>query len=126
MSNYYAPNGNYMGFNPNIQYPFQAQPQGNTGRYSNKYYVSGIEGARSYPVPPNTEMILCDDTSDVIYDVVVDNAGKRTITALDVKVHEEAPPVDMSKFATKEDIIKLREELLKNTQHTNVAPTRTL
>ena len=122
MNNYYpnpyfnpynSPNfnsGNMYGTNyqnnPNVQ-PSTSQ------KVSNKIYVSGIEGARSYNLQPNSEMLLCDDTKNIIYDVVVDNNGKRTITALDVKEHVEEPPVDFSMFATKDDIAKLREELLK-------------
>lgn len=86
-----------------VPYNFQGQQQ--TPAYgsnnapkisSNKIYVSGIEGARSYQLAPNTEMLLCDDSKDIVYDVVVDVSGKRTVTALDVSVHEETPPIDIS------------------------------
>ena len=82
-------------------------------KVSNKIYVSGMEGARSYNLSPNSEMILCDDTKNIIYDVVVDSNGKRTITALDVKEHQEEAPIDYTQFASKDDIAKLRDELLK-------------
>jgi len=122
MNNYY-PNGYYNPYNaPNFNgsgmygTSYQNNPNFNSGalqKATNKIYVSGIEGARSYNLQPNSEMLLCDDTKNIIYEVIVDNNGKRTITALDVKQHEEEPPVDMSIYATKEDIAKLKEELTK-------------
>ena len=104
MNNYYNP------FGLNYQIPTQ-----NTTiqKASNKIYVCGLEGARSYPLNPNSEMILCDDTKDIIYDVIVDQSGKRTVTSLDIVVHKDEPPVDMSIYATKDDIEKLRKELKK-------------
>lgn len=90
-------------------YPQYTQPQ---GPRTNKIYVSGIEGARSFQMSPGTEMLLCDDNKDIVYDVVVDAQGRRTVTALDIKLHEDAPAVDMSTFATKADLDKLREELI--------------
>jgi hypothetical protein len=99
--------------------PYNQQGKGQTPVYganntpqTNKIYVSGIEGARSYQLSPNTEMLLCDDNQNIVYDVVVDAQGKRTVTALDICVHQEQPKPDFSTFATKEDIAKLREELM--------------
>ena len=119
--NYYAPyqNGyatpNYNGIGqPQPSYQQQANaPQNGLQRFTNKVYVSGIEGAKSYQMQPNSEVILCDDTNSVIYDVVVDATGKRSVMAYDIVEHKEAPPVDFSQFATKDDIAKLREELVK-------------
>lgn len=122
MNNYY-PNPYYNPYNQPIfnggnmygtNYQNNSNNQQNTPqKASNKIYVSGIEGARSYNLNPNSEMILCDDTKNVIYDVMVDSTGKRTITALDVSEHKEEPPIDMSQFATKQDVDNLKEELKK-------------
>lgn len=122
MNNYYPNNifnpynvPNFNGTNmygTNYQNNPNYQPNANQ-KVSNKIYVSGIEGARSYNLTPNSEMLLCDDTKNIVYDVIVDNQGKRTITALDVREHQEEPPIDFSNFATKDDISKLREELLR-------------
>lgn len=113
---YNAPNfnnGNMYGMN--YQNNSSVQPSA-PQKATNKIYVSGIEGARSYNLQPNSEMILCDDTKDLIYDVVVDGNGKRTITTLEVSEHKEKPPVDYSQFATKQDIDTLKEELNKRIQ----------
>ena len=92
-------------------------------RFTNKVYVSGIEGARSYQLSPNSEAILCDDANSVIYDVIVDQNGKRSVVAYDIVEHKEAPPIDFSQFATKDDIAKLKEELMKRPTQTVVTKT---
>lgn len=122
MNNYY-PNPFYNPYNvPNFNgtnmygtnYQNQQTMQQNAlQKATNKIYVSGIEGARSYNLNPNSEVLLCDDAKNIVYDVIVDANGKRTITMLDVKEHVEEPPIDFSNFATKDDIQKLREELCK-------------
>lgn len=103
--NYYQ---QYPNFNPMVQQQYQQTSQ---QRFSNKVYVAGIEGARAYQLSPNSEAILCDDTNSVIYDVIVDQNGKRTVTAYDIVEHKESQPIDFSQFATKQDIEKLKEEL---------------
>lgn len=99
---------------PQNQNPMQ-QMQNNIPVQSrtNKIYVSGFEGAKSYQLQPGSEMILCDDNEDIIYDVIVDNTGKRTVTALDIVEHKSAPSIDYSKLATKEDVENLRKEFFK-------------
>ena len=129
--NYYAPYQN--GYNaPNYNGMGQSQPsyqnqynnaQNGSQRLTNKVYVTGIEGARFYQMSPNSEAILCDDTNSVIYDVVVDASGKRSVVAYDIVEHKEAPPIDFSQFATKDDIAKLKEELMKKPVQTVVTKT---
>lgn len=129
--NYYAPYQNgYV--TPNFNGMGQSQPsyqnqsniaQNGSQRFTNKVYVSGVEGARSYQLSPNSEAILCDDTNSVIYDVVVDQNGKRSVVAYDIVEHKEAPPIDFSQFATKDDIAKLKEELTKRPIQTVVQKT---
>ena len=129
--NYYAPYQN--GYNtPNFNGMGQPQPsyqtqsnnaQNGLQRFTNKVYVSGVEGARSYQLSPNSEAILCDDANSVIYDVIVDQNGKRSVVAYDIVEHKEAPPIDFSQFATKDDIAKLKEELMKRPTQTVVTKT---
>lgn len=90
-----------------------AQNASNASKSTNKYYVSGVEGAKSYQLPKNSEAILLDDSSSVIYDVIVDSEGKRTVTSYDIVPHQEEPPIDYSSFATKDDLKSLKEEFMK-------------
>ena len=49
-------------------------------------YVNGIEGAKAYQMPPNSEMPLFDSTSDgVMFIKQTDGAGYPTITVVDCK-----------------------------------------
>lgn len=99
---------------PSLYYPQMyginpGQPPAQTIR--NKIYVSGIEGARSYPIGAGSEALFLDNEKSVIYDVLVDNSGKRTVSAYDIVPHQEVPPVDPSVYATREELLKLREEI---------------
>ena len=42
-------------------------------------YVTGIEGARAYPLPPNSDMPLFDSKEDVLYVKTTDGAGFPTV-----------------------------------------------
>ena len=80
--NQYVPQ--YTGYQPAAPYPaaqysqqsFQQQQQPVHGFV----YVTGIEGAKAYPMGPNSEMPLFDSTNDgVMYIKTTDGAGYPTI-----------------------------------------------
>lgn len=77
--------------------------------------VYGIDGARNYQLPPNSDVMLYDNDRDIVYRVTVDGTGKRDVVMLDLSEHKEEPPIDFSAFATKEDIAKLRDEFASMT-----------
>lgn len=97
--------------NPYGNYGMQNQMQNQ--RQSNKIYVSGIEGARSYQMMPNSEMIFLDDNQSIIYDVLTDIQGKRTINVYDVVPHKSEEEIKLSQFATKEELEVLKQEIDK-------------
>ena len=100
-------------FQPQQQQPVYAQnnePKHNT----NIVCVYGIDGARNYPLPNNSDIVLFDNDKDIIYRVSVDGTGKREILIMDLTEHKDEPPIDYSSFATKDDIAKLREEFSKS------------
>lgn len=106
-------NGNMQPNMFNQQTPTAPQNGAQIAKNTNKYYVCGMDGARGYQLPKNSEIILCDDSSSIIYDVIVDAEGKRTVTAYDIVAHQEEPPIDYSTFATKDDLKTLKDELMK-------------
>lgn len=79
-------------------------------------YVTGLEGAKAYPMPPNSEMPLFDSNGDVLYIKTTDGAGYPTITVCDCKRRE---PVNVGTqnpdYVTRDEIERmmgqLREEL---------------
>ena len=52
-------------------------------------YVKGLEGAKAYQMPPNSEMPLFDSTNDgVMFIKTTDGAGFPTITVVDCKCRD--------------------------------------
>lgn len=123
------PMGQQMPFNGVQQQPmngFQGQPQTpNVGQnmasqvHTNIVRVYGINGARNYQLPNNSDVILYDNDKDIAYRVTVDGTGKREVLPLDLFEHKDEPPVDYSAELsairkeidkTNESVAKLREE----------------
>ena len=73
------------------QYPYGFQPQYQQPIHG-FVYVNGIEGARAYQMPPNSEMPLFDNANDVLYIKVTDGAGFPTITVADVLPRKQEEP----------------------------------
>lgn len=70
--------------------------------------VNGEAGARSIMMAPNSDQFLADTTnSSRIWVAQTDGAGYLTITPLDVTVHQDAPPVNLTDL---EERIKHLEE----------------
>lgn len=105
---------------------FQGQPQTpNVGQnngsqtYTNILRVYGMDGARNYQLPNNSDVILYDNDKDIAYRVTVDGTGKREVLPLDLSEHKDEPPVDYSGELsairkeldkTNASVAKLREE----------------
>jgi len=91
----------------------QAPQQSSDG----KVYVSGRAGADAYPLPMGVNyMILWDTESNRFYEKGYDNNGiPRVLADNDYGPHTEPEPVhqpnvDMSSYATKDDIQKMRKD----------------
>ena len=71
-------------------------------------YVAGIEGAKAYQMPPNSEMPLFDSTNDgVMYIKTTDAAGYPTIKP--VRCTEIEEPADGP--ATRDDLNRMYSDL---------------
>ena len=91
----------------------QAPQQSSDG----KVYVNGRAGADAYPLPMGVNyMILWDTESRRFYEKGYDNNGiPRVLTDNDYGPHVEPEParqqnVDLSTYATKEDVQKMRND----------------
>lgn len=73
-------------------------------------YVTGMDGAKAYQMPPNSEMPLFDDSGDVLYIKTTDGAGFPTITVVDCS-KRDSQPVAQADMPTMADIKALHEEL---------------
>lgn len=70
--------------------------------------VTGIEGAKAYPVQPNCRVALFDDSRDVFYLKAADGGGYPTLTAFSfAPLREDAPPTP--DYVTREEFNQLKE-----------------
>ena len=71
--------------------------------------VTGRRGAEAMPMGPNSEVLLLDETAPIIWLKTTDAAGYPTLTAYDIKLHEEEKPID---YKALDERLKKLEELL--------------
>ena len=63
--------------------------------------IHGEMAAWQFPMGPNSEIYLPDDTVDIIWWIRTDANGNRSIKSFDVKPHEEPAPVDTNDLAAR-------------------------
>lgn len=79
--------------------------------------VNGEESARQYQMPPNSSTLLLDANEPIVYVVVSDGAGYKTVTPYEVKPYERPKPIDMN--AVMERLNRIEERL----NESNTEPT---
>ena len=96
----------YQGINP-------AYLQNNNLHTNNNQIikVNGRGGADAYQMPPNSQVLLLDETQPLLWLKQTDGAGYPSLTAYDIKPHEEQPIPDMR---TLEQRIAKIEEVINN------------
>ena len=107
-------------FNPyptvNPAYLQQANaPHINTGNQIVK--VNGRNGAEMFQMAPNSSALLLDESAPMIWLAQTDGAGYKTLTAYDIKPHEEVPVPDMKSL--EERITKIEEALRHESDYTS-------
>ena len=83
--------------------------------------VTGRAGAESYQLGPDSSILLLDNTAPIVWLVKSDGAGYKTLSAYDIKPHEEEKPVDH--FKELEDRITKLEETV-NAKQSNTTNAR--
>lgn len=75
-------------------------------------YVTGLDGAKAYQMPPNSEMPLFDSTGDIMYIKTTDGAGFPTITICDCKKREPmAGGVATQEYVTRDELDRTYRDL---------------
>ena len=74
-------------------------------------YVNGIEGAKAYQMPPNSEMPLFDAGGDVMYIKTTDGAGFPTIKVCDVSERTGAANAQASEYVTRDELQRVYADL---------------
>lgn len=82
---------------------------------SNVIRVTGIEGAKAFPVAPSSQVVLFDDNRDVFYFKTTDNGGYPTLQACSFALlREDAPPAP--DYVTRAEFDELKEMITNGKQ----------
>ena len=78
--------------------------------------VTGMEGAKAYPLAPNSEAALFDAGRDVFYVKRTDAGGYPTIAAYEFKPLQETAPSAQPEYVTREEFNELKEMIANGKQ----------
>lgn len=94
-------------------YSFTPFQYGQNPQYSqsNRIWVQGEAGAKSYLVAPNSSVDLWDSEKNTIYIKSADATGLPTIKIIDYTVRQPLDAKPKVEYATKSDLDELRKEL---------------
>ena len=84
------------------------QPMTTIPQQTGLIQVTGLEGAKAYPMSPNTEAALFDGNRDVFYLKRTDAGGYPTIEAYEFKPLQEAAPTAQPEYVTRQEFEELR------------------
>lgn len=78
--------------------------------------VTGMEGAKAYPLAPNSEAALFDAGRDVFYVKRTDAGGYPTIAAYEFKPLQEAVPSASPEYVTRQEFEEWKEMMSNGKQ----------
>lgn len=128
-------NGQNNGYNPQqAQGYYNSQPQSPSAipiipPKTNKILVTSLIDALNRTPEPNTEFLYIDQDNPFIYQVTIDMQGRKSYKTFEItEVTEQSaqklsPELDMSVYATKEDLKALEDRLLG--MASSLIPTKT-
>ena len=76
--------------------------------------VNGENGARAYQIGANSSALLLDESGKMVWLVVSDGAGYKTVAVYDIMPHEEPPAPN---FADLESRIANLERMMNDAKH---------
>ena len=82
--------------------------------------VTGIDGARAYPVIPSTTIVLFDANEDYFYLKTTDAVGYQTIRTFRFTEVKDEP--QSNQYVTVEEFNKFKEEILNGEQYIRKQP----
>lgn len=80
---------------------------------TNKILVNGLDDALSRIAPRNSEIVYFDNNLDLMYIVQTDSWGKKKHLVLEIRAHEEKPPVEYVDKETFDKLVAQVEALKK-------------
>lgn len=81
--------------------------------------VTGEAGARTYQMPPNSSILLLDDTAPIVWFCQTDGAGYKTVTPYTITPYQPEPPTDVR--GLEERISRLEAMISESNPGTNAA-----
>lgn len=108
-------------YNPNLnpyvysQSPYHQQPKQDVVK------VHGEGGARAFPIGANSSALLLDESGEIVWLVVTDGAGYKTVMPYDITPHKVAPAPD---FGTLEQRIEKLEAVINGNSTNSTATQR--
>ena len=79
--------------------------------------VNGRNGALQYPIGPNSQAWILDESGLISWLIITDSAGYKTVTPYDIAPHQDAPAPDYGNLESR--ITKLEEMINANTADTS-------
>lgn len=77
--------------------------------------VNGVEGAKQFPLVPNSRIALFDVNEDIVYIKTTDAGGYPSIRAFRMTEINDTPKAD-PQYVTMDEFMKFKEELLNGKQ----------
>ena len=79
--------------------------------------VNGENGARVYQMPPNSSALLLDESGLMVWLVITDGAGYKSVMPYDITPHKPEPIIDFGSLETR--LSRLEELINGNTNDTS-------
>ena len=92
------------------------QPMATIPQQTGLIQVTGMEGAKAYPLAPNSVAALFDADRDVMYIKRTDAGGYPTIAAYEFKPLQETAPSAQPEYVTREEFNELKEMIANGKQ----------
>ena len=101
---------------PQVPSQYSYTPMAGIPQQTTLIQVTGLEGAKAYPMAPNTEAALFDGNRDVFYLKRTDAGGYPTIEAYEFKPLQEAAPSAPTEYVTRKEFEDLKEAIMNGKQ----------
>ena len=117
MNNFYG----FQPYNPYVPNNYMAMSGAMSNNNLQISYVNGLTGAKGYSLPPNTTIFLMDSDAPQFYIKTSDRNGMCTIKSYRFEELQEnggadTQKIDMSMYATKEELNNMVANLLEKIQ----------
>lgn len=83
----------YTGYNQSIYQPIQPQTiSAQNQPATNKMLVTGKDAALNMPAPNGSDLVYFDQDKDLMYNVITDWNGRKTIRVFELSEYSDNPP----------------------------------